>query len=47
MKDKVESVIMKENTGRFKLTYSLTLLEEDLHKELAILGKGNLIEDML
>ena len=47
MKEEVESVIMKENTGRFKLACLLPLLEGDLPEELGISGEGKLMKDVL
>ena len=46
-KDKVECIIIKEKTGRFKLAYLLSLLEGDLCNELGISGESKLSEDML
>jgi hypothetical protein len=47
MKEEVEWAIMKENTGCFRLAYTLLLLERELHEDLGILGEGKLIEDLL
>ena len=38
---------MRENVGQFKLAHLLLFLEGVLHKELSILGKGKLLEDLL
>ena len=47
IKYEVESMISKENIGRFKLVYSLSLLERDLYEILGISGEGKLSEDAL
>ena len=47
MKEEVENAIVKENVGRFKLTYLLLFLEEELYEELEISGEGKLEEDIL
>ena len=46
IKYEVESMISKENIGRFKLVYSLSLLERDLYEILGISGEGKLLEDI-
>ena len=38
---------MKENKGHFRLAYTSSLLEGELHEELSLLGKEILIEDLL
>ena len=38
---------MKENTGHFRLAHTLLLLEGEFCKDLGILGKGKLTEDLL
>ena len=46
-KESVEGAIIKENTGRFKLSCSSPLLEGDLCEELGLLGEGRLAKDAL
>ena len=46
-KNEVENAIIKENSSRFRLTYSSLILEENMCEELGLLGEGKLSQDIL
>ena len=46
-KNEVENAIMRENSSRFRLAYSLLILEKNMCKELGPSGEGNLSQDIL
>ena len=47
MKEDTDSVIIKENEGRFKLSYIFSLLEGNLLRKLEISGEGALASEIL
>ena len=45
-KEEVENTVMRENSSRFRLTYSALILEDRLCTELGLSGEGDLSKDI-
>ena len=45
-KEEVENAVIRENSSRFRLTYSALILEDRLYIELGLSGEGDLSKDI-